>query len=188
MKKVGEVMIKAGDIVFVRNDNWLTTKLITFFDRGRFSHVCIATSDTHVIEAQYGTKARIIPFYYGQDEYEVIDLNLSEEEANKVVDVALNMTGKWYDYPQLIGYAIKKIFNLKSKNLFNNPNNWICSELVYNMLVSIGKISPNEEVFDLTPNQLYNFLENMCKSQDANCQKFDNNTETPTDIEPKNLS
>ena len=181
-------MIKAGDVIFVKNNNWLTTKLITFFDRGRFSHVCIATSDTHVIEAQYGTKARIIPFYYGQDEYVVIDLNLSKEETEKVLGVALSMTGKWYDYPQLIGYAIKKIFGLKSKNLFNNPNNWICSELVYHMLVAIGKVKVGEEIGDLTPNQLYNFLHNLCKSQDANCKEFDNQVKTPVDIEPKNLS
>jgi hypothetical protein len=181
-------MIKAGNVIFVKNNNWLTTKLITFFDTGRFSHVCIATSDTHVIEAQYGTKARIVPFYYGQDEYVVIDLNLSEEETKRVVNIALSMTGKWYDYPQLLGYAIKKIFGLKSKNLLNNPNNWICSELVYNMLVSLGKISPTETLNDLTPNQLYNFLNNLCKSQDANCHEYDNKIQTPTEIKPQNPS
>lgn len=181
-------MIKAGDVIFVKNNNWLTTKLITFFDNGRFSHVCIATSDTHVIEAQYGTKARIIPFYYGQDEYVVLDLNLSKEETEKVLSVALSMTGKWYDYPQLIGYVFKKIFRLKGNNIFNNPNNWICSELVYHILLSIGKIKPSEELDDLTPNQLYNFLHNMCKSQDSNCHEYDNQVETPTEIEPKNLS
>jgi hypothetical protein len=180
-------LIKAGDIIFVKSNGFFSD-LIRFFDKGRFSHVCIATSDTHVIEAQYGTKARIIPFYYGQDEYVVVDLNLKKEEAGKIVEVALEMTGKWYDYPQIIGYAIKKIFGLKSKNLFNNPNNWICSELVYHMLVAIGKISHEEQLEDLTPNQLYNFLHNLCKSQDANCSEYDNQTDTPTKIEPENLS
>lgn len=180
-------MIKAGNIIFVKN-NGIFSNIIRYFDKGRFSHVCIATSDSHVIEAQYGTKARIIPFYYGQDEYVVIDLNLSKEETDKVVGIALTMTGKWYDYPQIIGFAIKKIFGLKSKNLFNNPNNWICSELVYHMLVSIGKINSKEQLNDLTPNQLYNFLENLCKSQGANCEKYDNRKETPTEIEPQNLS
>jgi hypothetical protein len=180
-------MIKAGDIIFVKN-NGIFSSLIRFFDKGRFSHVCIATSDTHVIEAQYGTKARIIPFYYGKDEYVVIDLNLSKEETKRVVEVALEMTGTWYDYTQILGYAVKKIFKLKSKNLFNNPNNWICSELVYHMLVSIGKINPQEQLDDLTPNQLYNFLENLCKSQDANCNVYDNQVETPIEIQPENLS
>lgn len=182
------VVIKKGDIIFVKNNNWLTTKLITFFDRGRFSHVCFAISDTHILEAQYGTKARIVPFFYGQDEYVVIDLNLTNDEAEKVVDVALGMTGKWYDYPQLVGYAIKKIFKLKSNNLFNNPNNWICSELVWHMLVSIGKVSQDTPIFDLTPNQLYNFLKNLCKSQEENCKEFDNQSGTPTEIKPENLS
>lgn len=180
-------MIHAGEIIFVKN-NGLFSNLIRYFDKGRFSHVCIATSNTHVIEAQYGTKARIIPFYYGQDEYVVMNLNLTEEEINKVVDVALTMTGKWYDYPQIIGYALRKIFGLKSKNLFNNPNNWICSELVYHMLVSIGKIDKDETLNDLTPNQLYNFLQNLCKSQDENCTEYDNKTETPTEIKPDNFS
>lgn len=181
-------MIKAGDIVFVKNNNWLTTKLITFFDKGKFSHVCFAISDTHILEAQYGTKARIIPFYYGQDEYLIIDLNLTEEEKVKIVDVAMRYTGKWYDYPQLIGYAIKKIFKLKGNNIFNNPNNWICSELVYHMLVEIDFIDKNLPIEDLTPNQLYLFLQNLCKSQDAKCKEYDNKESTPTEIKPKNLS
>lgn len=168
-------MIKAGDIIFVRNNNWLTSRLITFFDKGRFSHVCVAISNTHVVEAQYGTKVRIVPFYYGQDQYVVMDLGLNEKEASKVKDVALTMTGKWYDYPQLIGYAFKKFFGYKKgTTLFNNPNNWICSELVYHMLVSIGKINHKEELHDLTPNQLYNFLHNLCISQEeTKCSEYD---------------
>jgi uncharacterized protein YycO len=167
-------MISAGDIIFVRNNNWFTTNLITFFDKGRFSHVAIAVSDTHVVEAQWGTKVRIIPFYYGQDEYAVVDLGLTQEEREKVSDIALTMTGKWYDYPQLFGYAFKKILGKKNgRNIFNNPNNWICSELVYYMLVSIGKIKQEDTLNDLTPNQLYNFLKNLCQSTDESCTVYD---------------
>jgi len=157
-------MIKAGDIIFVRGTS-IISKIIRFFDAGKFSHVCIAISDTHILEAQYFRRVAIKPFYYGRKEIEVIDLGLDEEQKRKTIQVGLSLTGIWYDYLQLFYYVLKKIFRLKGRNFLNNPNNLICSELISQILLAIGFISPHEKVQDLTPNQLYNFLNNLCETR-----------------------
>lgn len=162
--------MQAGDIIFVKAKGWLS-KTVTFFDKGAFSHVAVAISPTHIIEAQYYTKLRIVPFRFGEDEIEVIDLNLTQEERNKMVDVGIKLTGRWYDYPQIFGYVFRKIFKLEGRNLFNNPNNLICSELLYYLLLSIDKIKVNEHLEDMTPNELYNFCKNLCAVDGANCKE-----------------
>lgn len=157
-------MIKTGDIIFIRGES-IFSPLIRYIDKGNFSHVCIAISDTLILEAQYFKKVKIIPFYYGENQTEIIDLGLNEEQKRKVISIGLTLTGTWYDYPQLAWYVLKKIFKFEGKNRLNNPNNLICSELVNHVLLATGYILPQEKVEDLTPNQLYNFLKNICEAR-----------------------
>lgn len=162
-------MIKTGDIIFVRGTS-IISKIIRFFDKGRFSHACIAISNTHILEAQYLKKVSIKPFYYGKKQIEIIDLGMNEEQKRKVISIGLSLTGTWYDYPQLIYYVFKKLFKLEGRNFLNNPNNLICSELINQILLTTGYIKSNEKVEDLTPNQLYNFLKNVCEVR-ASCKE-----------------
>jgi Permuted papain-like amidase enzyme, YaeF/YiiX, C92 family len=136
--------IKAGDILFVRGHSPLS-RVIRLFDKGEFSHVAIALSDTHILEAQYYTKTRITPIYF--DDYEVISLDLPEHELLKI---SIQLVGKWYDYLQIVGYMVER--------KTNNPNQLICSELVASVLYSLGEVEDYEEVKDLTPNELYQYL------------------------------
>jgi hypothetical protein len=46
----------------------------------------------------------------------------------------------------------------------------ICSELVNHVLLATGYITPAEKVEDLTPNQLFNFLKNLCQVR-ATCRE-----------------
>jgi hypothetical protein len=136
--------IKAGDILFVRGHSPLSS-IIRLFDKGEFTHVAIALSDTHILEAQYFTKTRITPIYF--DDYEVISLDLPEDELLKI---SIQLVGKWYDYLQIVGYMVEK--------RTNNPNRLICSELVATLLFQMGRIEEYENVKDLTPNELYQYL------------------------------
>jgi hypothetical protein len=63
--------LQAGDIIFIRGHS-LFSNAVRFFDPGTFSHVAVAVSATHILEAQFYTRVRIAPMNY--DEYEVIDL------------------------------------------------------------------------------------------------------------------
>lgn len=152
--------MKAGNIVFVEGTGFIS-RLIKFFDKGKFSHVALAISHDCIIEAEYMTDVviRDIPMY---KHYTVIDLGLTSEQIDKIPDAALKMLGKSYDYWQILGYVLKDLFSLKGKNRLNNPKNLICSELVYTILYETGILKDlginSKEGFDLTPNQLYDLV------------------------------
>ena len=138
--------MKPGDIVFVRGKGPIS-RIIRFYDKGDFSHVAIAVSRTHILEAQYYTKSRIYPFYF--DDYEILRLDFTDEERQEVIKMGIQLCGKWYDYSQILGYLLNKPRN--------NPNNLICSEMVATILSELGKL-PASAVINLKPNELYNLL------------------------------
>ena len=138
--------MKAGDIIFVRG-NTILSKCIRYFDKGEFSHVAIAVSDTHVLEAQYFTKSRITPMYF--TDYEIIDLGFTDEERMDTIKIGIELVGVWYDYFQAISYIFR--------TGFNNPNHYICSEMIAILLDRLGKEQFQLET-NITPNQLYKKL------------------------------
>lgn len=138
--------MKAGDVIFVRGTSAFSTA-VRYFDPGQFSHVAIAVSETHILEAQWYTKSRITPFYF--QDYQIIDLDLGEAERDYIVHAGIQLVGKWYDYRQILGVVLR--------NPSNNPNYLICSEIIASLLSQIGKFEYTE-VIDLNPNQLYELL------------------------------
>ena len=147
--------IKAGDVVFIRGKG-LISWLVKWIDQGEFSHVVIALSEDTCISAEYGTRVSIIPFEY--EDYEVIDLHLTERENIKLKINAELQVGKRYDYGEILYILLKRFFRYKGTNRFNSPNNYICSELVDFLLRKVQKIPPGTVLTDCTPNQLYSYL------------------------------
>lgn len=139
--------MKAGDIVFVRGKT-LISKLVRIFDKGEFSHVAIAVSETHILEAQYFIRSRITPVYF--NDFKIVPLELTEIERIELIKLAISLVGKWYDYAQILGYLLNKEIN--------NSNYYICSEMIANILFKLGKIENFSEVMNLKPNELYKFL------------------------------
>ncbi|MBK1611807.1 YiiX/YebB-like N1pC/P60 family cysteine hydrolase [Bacillus cereus] len=155
--------MRQGDVVFLQGKSFIS-KAVRFFDKGKFSHVAIAMSNTHILEADFDTRVAIVPF--DKNEFniiEVIDLGLNKDERSRVVAMGSKMVGKKYDYMQIIWYMISKLLRLKGKNRFNNPNSYICSELVFAVLEEAGIleelcIKDGSRGIDMTPNQLYDFI------------------------------
>lgn len=156
-------VVKRADIVFVQGKGF-KSRIVRLFDKGTFSHVAIAISDSKVIEADAGTKVAVRPF--NKDKYnivEVIDLGLPISQRMEIYNTALSMIGVKYDYIQLFWYGLKKLFRLKGKNRLNNPRNVICSELVFIVLEKAGilddlQITEEFRGIDLTPNELYDLM------------------------------
>jgi hypothetical protein len=146
--------MKSGDIVFVRG-NSLISKLIRLFDKGSFSHVAICLTENIVLEAQYFTTSRTVPFYF--TDYEIVDLNLSDSQRERIQDLGLNLVGRIYDYKLILSYFLRRVWNKKIK-IYNSPNNYICSELVEILLQDVGAIPKDEQLRDMTPNELYRYL------------------------------
>lgn len=138
--------MRAGDVVFVRG-NSIVSKAIRFFDKGRFSHVAIAVSDTHVIETNWNMRSKIVEFYY--DDYEIVELPLTDEQRVRVIVEAKLLEGIPYDYLQIL-------FLMFASRL-NNPRYFICSELVYTILKNVGYLT-DTSLRDSTPNEMYGAL------------------------------
>jgi hypothetical protein len=148
--------MKAGDIIFVRGSSPLS-KLVRFFDEGRFSHVAIAVSDKHVFEANWYIKATIREFHF--KDYEIVDLGLTDEERKIITTESFSLIGKWYDFNQIIWYMVMRFLNIKGSNIFNSPNMLICSEAIYDLLKKVRKSHLVEGLsIDVTPNKLYDHI------------------------------
>lgn len=146
--------MRSGDIVFVRGKSPLSN-LIRLFDHGQFSHVAICLSNNAVLEAQYFTKSRIVPFYF--KDYEIVQLNLTESQRERVKDLGLNLIGYYYDYGQILSYFLRGVWKGDLK-ILNSPNNYICSELIGIILSDIGFVPKDKYMGNITPNELYNYL------------------------------
>lgn len=133
--------MEAGDLIFVRGHS-LVSSIVRAVDKGEFSHVAMAVSPTHVIEAEWSTKSVITPLHY--EDYEVISLGMTEEQKDRIIKKAIQLTGRWYDYPQAVGY----LFSRK----WGSPKNLVCSEIVYLLLKEIGLDLGDSNI---TPNELY---------------------------------
>lgn len=124
--------MRAGDVIFVKPSG-LLSGLVAKIDGSPFSHVAMAVSETHIVEAQAFTRSRITPIT--ERETLILDLGLTDEQRDTIQDYAIAATGKWYDYSLIAGYFFRNVLKLDFKALWNSQNNLICSELVAGLLI-----------------------------------------------------
>lgn len=148
--------MRAGDIVFIKGDSWVS-RIIRWFDKGEFTHVGVAITSLDLIEAQRFARVRIHPV--GDVETAVPTDFLTEDERKRILSEAIDMIGTRYDYLQIFGYIIRKLFRREGSGRFNSPSKLICSELVSRALYKAGITSDADALYDLTPNQLYTYIE-----------------------------
>lgn len=146
--------MEIGSVIFVRGHS-LVSSLIQKYD-GEFSHVCLALSKDRIIESQRFTKSRIVEFDYS--DYEVIPLNLTEDEKYNLLKLSIQLTSYQYDYEKVWGYVLRRIFDWNKPNLYNNRENFLCSELVEILLYGIGKLPIEKNFGDKSPTELYMYL------------------------------
>lgn len=70
---------------------------------------------------------------------------LTDEQKDRLIKKAIQLTGKWYDYPQLLTYIFTKAES-------GSPKRLICSEIAYELLLEIGI---DVEDRNISPNKLY---------------------------------
>lgn len=145
--------METGDVVFVRGHSFIS-RIIEYFDKGKFSHVAIFVSDNAIIEVEHNTKSRIVPFEY--KDYEIINLELTNKQKEIIQELSFKLLGHKYDYRQMIGYLVR-FFN-KNYKIHNSPKKYICSELVEIILQEVGYIPKDKKLRELSPNELYNYL------------------------------
>lgn len=163
--------MRRGDVVFVQGKG-IISRIIRYFDEGKFSHCAIVASHDKAIEADYNTRVALRRFQKSKyNIIEVIDLGLTWDQRSSVYKSAMGHIGKRYDYVQLLWYMIRKVFRVKGHNRLNNPKHLICSELVFLVLDEMGvldELKIRDSFFrgiDLTPNELYDLVRYVAKSK-----------------------
>lgn len=146
--------MRAGQLIFIAETGKIPD-LIRFFDHGAFDHVCIAISDTQIMEAQYQEKVNIKDFPYTDVEYAVIDLDLTPEQITKIPEVDKKYLGESYNYEEIISIAIRLI-GVKGFDLLDGKNEVICSQLAALFAQNFGKAEKGTELD--APNQLFNYF------------------------------
>lgn len=157
--------IQCGDIIFIHGKG-IIPRLIEFFDKGRFSHVCICIGESKIIESQYFKNTQIVTNPYSPEESTVLKLDLTDEQKQKLVEILPIYSKDKYDFKQIIGILLHDLWKgLKTNISWNNPKELICSELVVDLLHDIGYLSDSEyqSLLNITPNLLFTYLYNRLK-------------------------
>lgn len=159
--------MKKGDIVFIKG-NSLISKAITKLDKmsngddGKYSHVAIAVSNKHILQAEYSSKVSVVRLdtliNEGKvNDYEVVDLKLDTLQREYLYRASMTHVGKSYDYLLIFSFLLNKLLGFK---LINNKNRFICSELVISSMnkADLLKGYDTDKLIDMTPNELYEFI------------------------------
>lgn len=144
--------MNTGDVIFVRGDGFIS-KIVRFFDKGKYSHVAIAVDKYNVIEIDFKMKSKLVDVIkYDGLEQELIETNLSKEQKHKFMEEFPNYLNKNYDYLMVLGLLLKREYNSK--------RSYICSELVYELLYNVGYFKKPLDG-NIAPNKLYDLLKKM---------------------------
>lgn len=146
--------MEAGDLVFV-SEYGPISRLIRFFDKGRFNHVAIAVDSTRILEAEYSTKVRIIENPY--TDFEVVSLKLGAN--SRIEEFSQLNVGKRYDFWEVLRIWIRIMFGISYFNKFNDSKEVVCSELAGDYLEFVELAKKGEEL--LGPNELYTDVKDM---------------------------
>lgn len=160
--------IKTGSLIFIHGKG-LIPDAIEYFDKGSFSHVCFSFPSDTVFETQYLVNTRIISNPYSESEMTVVDLGLSNEQVNKLINVSFSYLKDKYDIKQLFGILLFDLFKVNTNSKWNDKHKLICSELVLDVLHDIGYLSTEQHIslINATPNILYKFLINKVNNKTA---------------------
>lgn len=83
-------------------------------------------------------------------------IKINEEEKSALIKLCIQKCGESYGYGQLIGMAINKILKSHKKIFIKGE---VCSEIVYKLLLSIGKIKEGEDPDMISPKKVKELLE-----------------------------
>lgn len=146
--------LQAADVIFYRPTGFIG-RVISYFTKSPYSHVALAIDANTIIEADRFTKTRIVPIEYDKNITHIYRLeNLTQEEREKIVELATSLEGTDYDYAQILEMFVRIVFRIK-RTIFNNQKKLTCSEVVDRSFYLAGvKRKDMEFLYDVTPEEL----------------------------------
>jgi hypothetical protein len=155
--------LETGDIILEKGED-VIDKGISWFTDSPYTHVAMVIHENFnlLIESHFWSGVHIIHLNEIPDKYDVLRIKggLNSIQKEKIFKPMLESIGNKYDLPQIFGYLFSGLF--KGKNMFNNPNYIICSELI--------DIVYNEIDIDLVPDM---YLGDIKPSDIAKCDKLE---------------
>ena len=135
-------------------------KIVTFFS-GKYSHIGIFyKGNVYSARPLKGVVKEPISLY--EKKYlklDIIPLNIDECHKYYVEGYMFGSLGKGYSILQYIRIFLMRGFNLdlRMKDKLE-MRRVVCSEWIYWLLLKLGCIVPQENVFNLLPDDIYNLL------------------------------
>lgn len=144
-------------IAFQKNGSSAIAKIIQWWTKSQYYHVELVFEDKIAFTAdttfkKFGTF--FYEFYYDNydiNNWEVLDLNISEEDELKIRHWCETENGCWYD---LIGLVFTQVIPLS----FQNPYWWFCSEVCHAALQQNLGWFPSTKSHQIDPFELYNMV------------------------------
>jgi uncharacterized protein YycO len=132
----------------------MIARLIKWQSRGPFSHGSVLLDDNTVIESVAGDGVRRVSLATYADQYAAglimtAVLDLTDAEYARAVDFLESQLGKPYDYWGAIQFVTR------GKQSNRHSRRWFCTELVYQMLVELGRPCFNRtQAWEVSPTLL----------------------------------
>lgn len=128
------------------NTRTLSSHLVAFFTDSWCSHVEFEVTPNVYIGSELAEGVFTYPTPELIDEYEVYEVEVTNEQYKQAMVVLLNQVGKKYDWWALVG-------NLFRRN-WQETNKWFCSELVAYVFEQIGYPLVRDKLNRVTPADL----------------------------------
>lgn len=87
---------------------------------------------------------------------------ISDAKKVSMIQFAIDNSGKPYGFKEILGLAWVRLNELIGRKVDNpvkdGSNTWVCCELVASILENFAGIEIQEDLSDITPKDLYNYL------------------------------
>jgi uncharacterized protein YycO len=130
--------IETGDLIFVRDQPDLISRLICWFTGSRYSHVGMIYQDDLIYEINLSRQLAIYPNRYKH--YDIYRYKKGLTHLQKIMlqdqAAAEAKVNEGYDLPKIFEFALMKW--IKKPFVLKQNKKKICSEIVDNLYLSIG--------------------------------------------------
>ena len=130
----------------------------------RFSHVYVRHDTRYGIDIVYQASGTQVNFESGAlffkkaEAIREFEFEVTDEAFDRYMSFALKNAGKPYGVLQVVGLALYSLLGLKKNPFPSGSANYVCSELVAEILFELGRFKYDRELFDkLTPRDLFEF-------------------------------
>lgn len=148
-------MIEAGDILLVRGNRPVISRLIRWVTDSPYTHAGVAVSEEHIYEIDIDKKLGI--HTNNHESYDVYryrhGLTFEQKARMQAHAIDQSLSNRGYDWLRILSFGFNKLF--RTKRTFDWANRVVCSEIVDILYAEEGiDLIPWKENGHVTPGEL----------------------------------